>query len=237
MEEHACIGRQAPVVVLARAVDAVEGLLMEKGAEAVLACHLLQKRHEEHVMVDGEVHLLVDWSQFKLVWCYLVVTCLAGYSQLEGLHLKVFHECLHTVGDDSEVVVIHLLVLRRVVSHEGPAGEHQVGTRQVEAFVHEEILLFPTQVGDDLLNIRVEVACHGGGSLVNGMQSSLQRSLVVERLAGVGYEDRGDTQCVVDDEDWRCGIPCRIATSLEGGADATVREGAGIRFLLYKELS
>ncbi len=49
---------EAPVVVLARAVDAVEGLLVEQHAETVVAGHALHERHEQHVVVDGEVAVL-----------------------------------------------------------------------------------------------------------------------------------------------------------------------------------
>ena len=62
-------------------------------------------------MVDGEVGLLENRSQFKLVGCHLVVARLTGNTQLQRLYLQVFHERLHTVGDDTEIVVVHLLVL------------------------------------------------------------------------------------------------------------------------------
>ena len=60
MEQHAVVGTQTPVVVLARTVDAVEGLLVEQHAESVLACHSLHQRHKEHVVIDGEITFLID---------------------------------------------------------------------------------------------------------------------------------------------------------------------------------
>ena len=73
-------------------------------------------------MVYGKVALLEYRGNLKLVRCHLVVARLAWDRQFEGLDFEIFHECLHTVGDGSEVVVVHLLVLCRVVSHEGSAG-------------------------------------------------------------------------------------------------------------------
>ena len=74
VQQHSRIGAQAPIVVLARAVDAVEGLLVQQHAESVVAGNLLHQRHEQHVMVDSQVALLEDRSQLKLVGSNLVVT-------------------------------------------------------------------------------------------------------------------------------------------------------------------
>ena len=128
VEQHASIGRETPVVVLTRTVDAGERLLVEQCTETVLACHLLHQRHEKHVMVNGEVCLLEDRSEFKLVRSHLIVTCLARNAKFEGTYLKVFHEGLYTIWNSTEIVVFHLLVLCRVVTHECAAGEQQVGT-------------------------------------------------------------------------------------------------------------
>ena len=128
MQQHTRIGGKAPVVVLTRTVDACEGLLVQQHAEAMMAGDALHELHEQHIMVDGEVALLVDGCQLELVRCHLVVTRLHGNAQLEGLYLQVFHECLHALGDGTEVVVVHLLVLRRVVAHQRATRQHEVGT-------------------------------------------------------------------------------------------------------------
>ena len=78
IEQHAIVGREAPVVVLARTVDAGKGLLVEQHAESVFAGHLLHQRHEQHVVVNGQVDFLVDRSNLKLVGSHLVVAGLAG---------------------------------------------------------------------------------------------------------------------------------------------------------------
>ena len=92
VEQYTGIGRKAPVVVLTRAVDAVEWFLVKQDFEAVLVGNLLHERHEQHVMVDGEVGFLEDRSALKLVWRNLVVAGLYRDAELESLNLKVFHE-------------------------------------------------------------------------------------------------------------------------------------------------
>ena len=105
------------------------------------------------------------------------------------------------------------------MTHQGAACKHQVGTGCIEALVDEEVLLLPTQVGNDFLHIGIEVVAYVGGCHVDGMECTEQWCLVVECLTGVGDEDCRNTECIVDDEYWRCRIPGRIATCLEGGAD------------------
>ncbi|CCZ14622.1 unknown [Prevotella sp. CAG:487] len=97
-------------------------------------------------MVYRKVALLVYRSKFKLVWRHLVVAGLARNAKLKSLHFEVFHESLDTFRNGSEVVVVHLLVLCGVVTHERASGKQQVGTCGIKTFVHEEILLFPSQI-------------------------------------------------------------------------------------------
>ena len=207
MEQHTVVGTQTPVVVLARTVDAVEWLFVKEDAESVLACHPFHQRHQEHVVIDGEITFLVYRSQLKLVGSHLVVARLAWDGKFESLYLKVFHKGLNAVGDSAEVVVVHLLVLGTLVAHECAACEHEVGAGRVEAFIHEEIFLFPSQVTRHLCHIVIEELAYVGGGTIHGMQCAQQWSLIVEGFTGVGDEDGGDTQCVVDDEHGRCGVP------------------------------
>ena len=231
------IGGQRPVAMLSAAVDAGEGFLVEEASESVLACHSLHQAHEEHIVVYGQVRLLVDGCQLELVGSHLVVARLAGDAQLEGLPLEVLHEHRYTLGDGAEIVVVHLLVLRAVVPHQSAACHQQVRSGCEEAFVDEEILLLPAEIADHFPDIAVEVAAHGCSSLINGLDGLLQGGLVVESLARVGDEDGGDHQRVVDNENGACGVPSAVATSLERAADSAAGERAGIGFLLDELLA
>ena len=121
-------------------------------------------------------------------------------------------------------MVVHLLVLGTLVAHECAACEHEVGAGRVEAFIHEEIFLFPSQVTRHLCHIVIEELAHVGGGAIHGMKGAEQRGLVVEGLTGVGDEDGGDAERIVDDEHGRRGVPRRISAGLEGVAYAAVGE-------------
>ena len=79
-------------------------------------------------MVNSEVCLLEDRSKLELVRSYLIVACLTRNTKLESLNLKVAHESTYTLWDRTEVVVVHLLILSRRVSHEGTACKEKVRT-------------------------------------------------------------------------------------------------------------
>ena len=203
----------------------------------MVACHLLHQRHQQHVMVDSQVTLLENRSQLKLVGSYLIMARLDRDGQFKSLYFQVLHKSLHTVGDGTEIVVVHLLVLGTLVAHQRATRHQQVGTGRVKPLVHQEVLLFPTQVHLYLRHVVVEVLAHILGSLAYSMQRTEQGSLVVQSLARICNEDGGNTQRVVNDEYWRCRVPGRIAAGLEGVSYAAVGEAGGVRFLLHEQFS
>ena len=145
-------------------------------------------------MVYGKIAFLIDWCQLKLVWCHLVMTGLARDAEFECLDFQILHESLHTLRDGSEIMVIHLLVLRRVVSHQGTARKHQVRTSRVKALIYQEVLLLPTEIGLHLLYLWIEIVAHLGSRLTQGMERAEQWSLVVQSLTGIRYKDGWDTE-------------------------------------------
>ena len=86
-------------------------------------------------------------------------------------------------------------------------------------------------------HVRIEVAAYVGGRFVYGVDGLFQGSLVVERLAGIRDENRGNHQGVAENEDGRSGVPGRIAARFERGADTPVGERRGIGFLLDELLA
>ena len=182
----------------------------------MMASHLLHQAHQEHVVVNGKVGLLEDRCQLKLVWCYLVVTGLARNTELKSLDFQILHECLNTLRDGAEVMVVHLLVLGRIVTHQGATCQHQIRTCSIQAFIYQEVLLLPTEIGNNFLDIRVEVVANICSSYVYSVQCTEQWSFIVESLTCVRDEDGRDTECIVDDKYRRCWVPCRITASLEG---------------------
>ena len=69
-------------------------------------------------------------------------------------------------------MVVHLLVLGALMTHQRATCHEQVGTGRIEALVHEEILLFPTQIDLYLGHIVVEILANILGSLAHSMQST-----------------------------------------------------------------
>ena len=134
-------------------------------------------------------------------------------------------------------MVVQLLVLGGIVSEQGPAGDHQVRTGGIEAFVDQEILLLPAQVRIDFCHTGVEVLADGDSRVADGLEGLLERGLVVQGLAGIGNKDSRNAKCVVQDEDRRGRIPRGIAAGFEGGPDTAAREGRGVRLLLGKHLA
>ena len=236
-EVHARIGPERPVVVLARTVDPLEGFLVQQHAELMAAGDLVHNGHQQLVVVVGQIGLLVHGSQFELIGRHLVMTRLHGNAQLQAFVLEVLHEGHHARRDRPEIVVLELLVLGRLVPHERTAREHQVGTHGPEALVHEEVLLLPAQIGEDLLHVPVEIAAHLRGGLVHGRQRPQQGHLVVERLARIGDEDGRDAERRIDDEGGRRGVPGRIAAGLERIADAAVGKRRSVGLLLHEQLA
>ena len=70
------VGGQGPVVVLAAAVDPLEGLLVEQTHQAVAGGHVFHHFHGQLVVVGGHVGGGEDRRQLVLGGGHLVVLCL-----------------------------------------------------------------------------------------------------------------------------------------------------------------
>ena len=165
------------------------------------------------------------------------MACFAGDAEFESLDFEVAHEFCDAFGDGAKVVVLHLLVLGGIVSHEGTSGQQEVGACGIESLIDEEVFLFPAEVGGDASDVGVKVFADGSGSLIDCGECFFERRLIVESFSGVTDEDGGNHQCVADEEDGRGRVPGGVAACLEGGADAAVGEGGGVGLLLHEFFS
>ena len=68
-------------------------------------------------MVVGEIGLLEDGRELKLVGRHFVVTGLDRDAKAVRFDFKVKHEGFHTRGNGAEIVVLELLVLGALVAH------------------------------------------------------------------------------------------------------------------------
>ena len=146
---HAGVGGHGPVVVLARPVHPRERLLVEQRLEPVARRHPLQRLHDEHLMVAGDVARLEERGDLVLAGRDLVVTRLHRHAQPVELLLRLGHEGEHPRRNGPEVVILELLPLGRPGAEQGALGDEQVGPREVEVAVDQEVLLLGADRGVD----------------------------------------------------------------------------------------
>ena len=135
------VGAHRPVVVLARAVDAGEGLLVQQADEPVAAGDVLHDLHRQLLVVGADVGVLEDRRDLVLGRRDLVVAGLDRDAELGELVLGLHHAGQHALGDRAEVVVVELLALGRLGAEQRAAGDHEVGALEVVLLVDQEVLL------------------------------------------------------------------------------------------------
>mmetsp|Transcript_4980 Transcript_4980/g.12376 ORF Transcript_4980/g.12376 Transcript_4980/m.12376 type:complete len:203 (-) Transcript_4980:737-1345(-) len=145
--EHALDG---PVVVLAVAVDALEGLLVEEHVQAVEIGELLHELHAEHVLVHRHVGHGEDGGKLVLAGRNLVVVGGHGDAEEEELLLHSLEVVRHRGGDLTEIVGVGLLAARRGRANDRAVGGHEIGAAEVRVLGDDEELLLPAHEGANL---------------------------------------------------------------------------------------
>ena len=229
LEEVLAVGRERPVVVLARAVDILEGLLVLQARESVVARQQLHLLHGEQVVVHRRRARLKDWRQFVLARGHLVVLGLRGDAQLPQLVVELLHEFSYGGPDGAEVMLLQLLPLGRRAAKERTTGENEVRTGLVVLLLDKEVLLLGADGGKDALGLATKQGKDALGLHLECVLRAQERGLLVERLARVGDEGRGDAEHLVLDEGGAHGIPHGVAARLKGRTEAAGREARGVR--------
>ena len=145
----AVVGRHRPVVVLARAVDAGERLLVDQEHQPVLRGEPPHQAHHDHVVVGADRGGLVDRRHLELGRGDLVVARLGRDAEAPQLAVEIHHERQDPLADRAEVLVLELLALGRRGTEERPAGQQQVGPLLGQPPVDQEVLLLRPDVGED----------------------------------------------------------------------------------------
>ena len=230
-----------PVQVLARSVDAGERLLVEQAGEPVLRRGPPHRLHRHHLVIGGEIGVLEYRRDLVLAGRDLVVARLHRHADLIELRFHVRHERHRPVGDRAEVLILELLALRRLGAEQRPAGVDEIGTRQVEVAIDQEVFLLGTAGRHDALGCRSEQLQDAHRLLGERFHRAEQRRLLVERFSGPADERGRDDQrdrAAGFQEPRRAGrIPRRIAARLEGGAHAAGREARGVGLALHELLA
>ena len=175
-------------------------------------------------MVVCQIDILKNRGQFELIGGNFIVACFGRDTQTVTFQFQFFHEIGDTGRYGAEIVVIQLLVFGRRMSHQGAAGETQVGACVIKYGVYQKIFLFPTQICIHAFYIRVKHLANFGCCFVHCTECFQQRCFIVKCFACIGYENSGDTQCAVYNKSRRRNVPCRIAACFECISDSAIRE-------------
>ena len=237
-EVYSRIRGQRPVVVLARAVDSGERLLVEQADKPMLRGNLLHYLHGQLVVVGGDVCCGVDGCQLMLRGRNLVVLGLCENAELPELLVEVGHVCRDSRLDNSEIVVVHLLTLGRLCAEERASAENQILALFIERLVNEEIFLLGADGGAHAFYVGVaEKSEYAQSLLVECLHGTEQGRFLVERLAAVGAERRGDAESFVF---YKCvggGIPRGVAAGFKGCSESAGGEGRCVRLAFYQLLA
>ena len=227
-----------PVVVLAAAVDAGKGLFVEQADEVMPRRDLVQQVHDEHVVVGGDVGVLVDGRDLELTGGHLVMPGLGRDAEAEQGVFHILHEGHDARRDGAEVVVFHLLALGGRGAHQRASRQQQVGAQGGKTAVDKEVFLFRSHTGaHEGGRIVAEQAQDAQGLPGKGGNGTHERDLAVQGLARIAVEQGGHMQGAADDEGRDRGIPGRVTAGLEGGAQAAGRERGGIRLAADEHLA
>ena len=143
----AVVRGQGPVVVLAGSVNTLERLLVEQALHTVLARHSLERLHDDLVVVHRDIRLGIDGGQLMLRRSHLVVLGLRRHAHFPQFFIDILHEGCDPLADRSEVVVVHLLALRRHRAEQGASGIDQVLPLQELVCIYKEIFLLRADRG------------------------------------------------------------------------------------------
>ena len=135
------IRRQGPVVVLTGTVNSCKRFLMKQAAHTMAACNFFEDTHHDLVVICCNIYRCVDRCQLMLCRCNLIVLCLCCYAQLPALLVDFLHVCGDSLTDGSEIMVIHLLSLRRHSTEKSSSCIDQIFSLEPFLLINQEILL------------------------------------------------------------------------------------------------
>ena len=194
---YAVIRGQRPVVMFPGAVHAFEGLFMEQTGQTVPPRYLLHGFHHKLVMVNCNIGRLVNCRQLVLRRSHFVVLGLGGNAQLPELYIQILHISAHTLSDGSEIMVFHLLPLRRLRAEQRPPRINKVRPFQILFPVYQKILLLRPHAGLHLFRLGaliVKKPCNTNCLMADGLHGTEQRRFFVQSLPIVGAKRGGNAE-------------------------------------------
>ncbi len=230
------VGRHRPVVVLARSVDAGERLFVKQADQAVFVGGLSHYFHRQVLVVGAEIGVLKDRGEFVLAGGDFVVAGLHRHAELEELGFHIGHVGKNALGNRSEILVFHFLPLGRLGAEERSSGVDQVGAKEKEVLVDQEVFLLRPDSRKDVTHVLAEELEDADRLRGEGFHRAQQGGLLVEGFAGPTQEGGGDYERravgMFNDIRGAGRVPCGIAASFECRPQSAGREAAGIGLAL-----
>ena len=197
----AAVRGNRPVVVLAAAVDACKGFLVEQTDKAVLCGYFLHDFHCKLIVVCGDIGGGMNRRQLVLGRSHLVMLGLRQDPQFPELIVELFHISGHTGLDDAEVMVIHFLSLGRLCAEQGAARKAKVGAPFIHFLCDKEVfLLRPHRAGHSLYGVVAEQAQDAESLFIQRLHRAKKRRLLIQCVPAVGAECRRDAERPAFDE-------------------------------------
>ena len=137
--------RHRPVAVLAGSVDAGERLLVQQRLQAVAQRDAAQRRHDELVVIDGDVGLLEARRHLELARRNFVMPRDDRHAELVQLVLDFGDARLDALRDAAEVVILELLAARRRRAEQRAARHDEIRPHREVGAVDEEVLLLGSE--------------------------------------------------------------------------------------------
>ena len=232
VEQVLILGAEAPVVMLARAVNAFKRLFMLQAHEAMVAREQLHHFHGEQVLVNRAVRVAEHRGELMLARRDFVVLGFRGNREAPQLVVELFHERIHRRANGAEIMLVEFLALARGRAEQRAAAHDKVLATFVIFFGNKEVFLLGTHVDRDMSRVFAEQGKHALRLLVERGHRAQKRRLLIERLARIRAKRRGHAQHFVFDECGARGIPCGITARLKRCAQAAIGEARCIGLAL-----
>ena len=227
--------------MFSRPVDAGEGFFVQQAGETVFFGDLLERHHDELLVIGREVCEFKDRRDFVLARRHFVVPGFDRNAEFEALPFDFKHARKHALGNDAEVLVIQFLPFRRRGTEQRAPADVEIGAREVEVAIDQEVFLFRTGGRRNEGSIGAEELEHTLRLRVECLHRTKHGRLLIQRFAGPRDECRGNAQGgavgILEDVSGAGDVPDGIAACFEGLADTAGWERRSVGLTLDQRIA
>ena len=177
-------------------VHTCKWFLMKDTAHSMAAGNLFKDTHHHLVLVCCDVDRCIDRCKFMLCRSNLIMLCLGRDTKFPAFFVYFFHICGNSLTDTSEIMVIHLLSLRRHSTEQCSACVDQVFSLKPFFFIYQEIFLLCTYGWSYFLGSCISKKSEQTEGLgVDRFHRTEQRCLLVKCFSCIGTKCSRNTEC------------------------------------------